>query len=72
MHSDNRGEGALTLITNTTVIKFKKDTLIKVRESIIFTGDRSKFSTYKTSVGLYVWANNKRQIPNRILKIVPE
>jgi hypothetical protein len=55
-----------------TVIELKKDTLIKVRESAVFTRDKSKFSAYKISVGLYVWADNKRERLNRILKTVIE
>jgi hypothetical protein len=69
--SDNRGEGILTLIT-ITVIKLKKHNLIKIRESTVFTGNRSKFSVYKISVGLYVWVDNKRERLNRNLKIVVE
>jgi hypothetical protein len=57
---NDNGEGALTSVTITIVVELKKDTLIKVRELAVFTGDRSKFSAYKTSVGLAVWADNKR------------
>jgi hypothetical protein len=70
--SDNGDEGALTLITTITVVKLKKDTLIKVRESAVFIGDRTKFTTYKTSVGLVVWADNKRDRVNKNMKIVLE
>jgi hypothetical protein len=50
--SDNRDEETLTLVI--TVVKIKKDTLIKIKESTVFTGDRIKFSAYKTFVGLVV------------------
>jgi hypothetical protein len=52
--SNNGGEGVLTSVTTTIMIELKKDTLIKVRESTIFNGDRIKFSAYKTSMGLAV------------------
>jgi hypothetical protein len=68
--SNNRDEGALTLAT--TVVKVKKDTLIKIRELVMFTGDKTKFFAYKTSVSLAVWANNKRIILNRNMKTVAE
>jgi hypothetical protein len=47
--SNNKGERIL--ISVITVVKIKKDTLIKIRELIIFTGDRIKFFAYKTFVG---------------------
>jgi hypothetical protein len=50
--SDNKSERVLTLTT--TVVKVKKDILIKIRNLVIFIGNRIKFSTYKTSVGLAV------------------
>jgi hypothetical protein len=62
----------LTLITIITIIELKKDTLIKVKEPAIFTGDKVKFTAYKTSVGLAVWADNKRDRANRNIKTVPE
>jgi hypothetical protein len=37
--SDNKGEKVLILAITTTVVELKKDTLIKVRESTVFTGD---------------------------------
>jgi hypothetical protein len=70
--SDNGGEEILTLATITTVVEFKKDTLIKVRELTVFNGDRTKFSAYKISVGLAVWADNKKDKLNRTMKIVAE
>jgi hypothetical protein len=69
MVNNNGDEG--TLISAITVIKFKKDTLIKIKKPAIFTKDRTKFLAYKTSVSLAVWANNKRTIPNRIMKTIP-
>jgi hypothetical protein len=51
--SDNRDEEALTL-TTITVVEFKKNTLVKIRELAVFTGDRIKFIIYKTSIGLAV------------------
>jgi hypothetical protein len=50
--SDNGEERILT--SATTVVKIKKDTLIKIKDLIVFTGDRTKFSAYKMSVGLTV------------------
>jgi hypothetical protein len=70
--SDNRGEEVLILVIIIIIVKLKKDTLIKVRELAVFTGDRTKFTIYKTSVGLAVWADNKREKSNRIIKIVLE
>jgi hypothetical protein len=52
------------------VIKIKKDTLIKIRDLTVFTGDKIKFSVYKTFVGLVVRINNKRIISNKNMKIV--
>jgi hypothetical protein len=63
--SDNEGERALTSATTTTVVELKKDTLIKVRESAVFTRDRTKFTAYKISVGLAVWTNNKKKTPQQ-------
>jgi hypothetical protein len=60
----------LTPATIITVVKLKKDTLIKIRESAVFIGDWIKFIIYKIFVGLAVWANNKREKSNRIIKIV--
>jgi hypothetical protein len=37
-----------------TIIELKKDTLIKIRKSAVFTGDRTKFIAYKIFVGLAV------------------
>jgi hypothetical protein len=68
--SDNGGEGVLTPVI--IVVKVKKDTLIKIRDPTVFTEDRTKFSAYKTSVGLAVWADNKRIILNRNMKTVAE
>jgi hypothetical protein len=62
----------LILITIITVVKLKKDTFIKVRESAVFAKDRAKFIAYKTSVDLAVWANNKKNRANRNMKIVLE
>jgi hypothetical protein len=62
----------LTPATTTTVIKLKKDTFIKIRKPAVFTEDRTKFIIYKTSIGLAVWADNKREKPNRTIKTVPE
>jgi hypothetical protein len=70
--SDNEGKKALISAITTTVIKLKKDTLIKIKESTVFSGDRAKFSIYKTSVDLAVWTDNKRDKSNRIIKTVPE
>jgi hypothetical protein len=70
--NNNRGEGALTPVTTITVVKLKKDTLIKVRELAVFIEDRMKFIVYKISVGLAVWADNKREKPNRTIKTVSE
>jgi hypothetical protein len=70
--SDNEGEKILTPATITTVVELKKDIFIKIRESAVFTEDRIKFIVYKTSVGLAVWADNKKEKPNRIMKTVPE
>jgi hypothetical protein len=52
--NDNGGERALTSVTIIIVIEFKKDTLIKIKESAVFTGERTKFATYKTSINLTV------------------
>jgi hypothetical protein len=52
--SNNKNKKVLTSATTTTVIELKKDTLIKIRESAIFTKDRTKFTAYKISVGLAV------------------
>jgi hypothetical protein len=52
--SDNKSKGVLTPATTTTVVELKKDTFIKVRELAVFTGDRTKFTIYKISVGLAV------------------
>jgi hypothetical protein len=52
--SDNEEEEMLTLTIIITIIKFKKDTLIKVRELAVFTGDKTKFTVYKIFVGLAV------------------
>jgi hypothetical protein len=62
----------LTPAITTTIVELKKNTLIKVRESAVFTEDRTKFTAYKTSISLAVWTNNKREKPNRIIKIVLE
>jgi hypothetical protein len=70
--SDNKNERVLTPATITTVIELKKDTLIKIKELAVFTGDRIKFTVYKIFMGLAVWANNKREKPNRTIKIIPE
>jgi Retrotransposon gag protein len=70
--SDNRGKEMMTPATITTVVKLKKDTLIKVREPAVFTKNRTKFTTYKIFMGLAVWADNKREKPNRIIKTIPE
>jgi hypothetical protein len=50
--SDNREERALT--SAITVIKVKKDILIKIKKLTIFTGDKIKFFAYKTFVDLAV------------------
>jgi hypothetical protein len=68
MISDNGGERVL--ISVITVIEIKKDTFIKIRDLTVFTGDRIKFSVYKTFVGLAVWVDNKKTILNRNMKIV--
>jgi hypothetical protein len=60
----------LTLTIIITMVELKKDTLIKVRELAVFTGDRTKFIVYKTSISLAVWADNKREKSNRIMKTV--
>jgi hypothetical protein len=66
--SDNRGKKILT--SAITIVEVKKDTFIKIKDPAVFTGDKIKFSAYKTSVGLAVWVNNKRTILNRNIKIV--
>jgi hypothetical protein len=71
MISDNDGEGALTP-TTIIVVELKKNTLIKIRKLAVFTGDKIKFLIYKTSVGLTVWINNKRERVNRNIKTVSE
>jgi hypothetical protein len=68
--SDNEKEGVLT--SAIIVVKVKKDILIKIKDLTVFTRDKTKFSVYKTSVGLVVWADNKRIISNRNMKIVVE
>jgi hypothetical protein len=50
--SNNKDKRMLTPAT--TVIKLKKDILIKVRELAIFTGNKTRFAAYKTSIGLAV------------------
>jgi hypothetical protein len=65
-------ESEKVLISTITMIELKQDTLIKIRKLTIFSKNRSKFSAYKISVGLYMWANNKKERLNRILKTVLE
>jgi hypothetical protein len=50
--SNNKDKGILTPVT--TIVKIKKNTLIKIRDLTIFTKDRTKFSAYKTFVSLAV------------------
>jgi hypothetical protein len=53
--SNNKKERKiLTPTTTTTVVELKKDTFIKVKESAVFTENRTKFTAYKTSMGLAV------------------
>jgi hypothetical protein len=70
--SNNKNKKILTPATTTTMIELKKDTLIKIREPAVFTRDRTKFTAYKTFMGLAVWTNNKKKKPNRIIKTVLE
>jgi hypothetical protein len=50
--NNNRNKEVLTPVT--IIMEVKKDTLIKIRDLTVFTGDRIKFFVYKTSVGLAV------------------
>jgi hypothetical protein len=70
--SDNKNKKILIPTTITTIIKLKKDILIKVKESAVFIEDRTKFTTYKTSINLAVWADNKKKKSNKIIKTVLE
>jgi hypothetical protein len=70
--SSNKDKRMLISVTTITIIELKKNTLIKVRELAMFTGDQTKFIVYKISVGLAVWVDNKKEKSNRIIKTVLE
>jgi hypothetical protein len=52
--NDNEDKRTLTSVTTIIVIKLKKDTLIKIKELAMFTGERTKFAIYKTFINLAV------------------
>jgi hypothetical protein len=62
----------LTPATIIIIVELKKDIFIKIRESAVFIEDRIKFTVYKISMDLAVWADNKREKSNRIMKTVLE